>query len=234
MAVVRVVMAFLLGGCSDEFDVVNVESDRGQVEVDGVVGVAAKDPAARGDPEAVEGLVAAGVVADQGAAVYFDDVVHASLQPFGIEVEHLVGVVGGDRSSEPHLQPPPGLAGLGPGFDLAGRHTRVGEQEWGGEVVPAGVAEEIAQVWRVPGAIAQHALESRARGVEFIDRLAVQGFHGDGVGGRVEHHPLVGSGERGEHDVFFDGVDREDLVERLFRRPALHRPDRAADRDVDL
>jgi hypothetical protein len=47
-----------------------------QVEVDGVVGVAAEDPAARRDEQAIEAHVAA----DEGAAVDFGDVVHAPLQ----------------------------------------------------------------------------------------------------------------------------------------------------------
>src|ERR1700757_4507119 len=52
---------------ADEFNVVDVERDRGQVEVDGVVGVAAEHPPAGGDLQPAEVLVAAGVVADQGA-----------------------------------------------------------------------------------------------------------------------------------------------------------------------
>ena len=86
----------------------------------------------------------------------------------------------------------------------------------------------------IPGAIAQHAFESRACGFEFVDRLAIQGFHGDAVAGGVEHHLLVGASERGEHDVLVNSVHREDLVERFVRRPALHRPDRPADRDINL
>jgi hypothetical protein len=50
---------------ADEFDVVDVQGDRGQVEVDGVIGVAAEHPSAGGDLQHVEVLVAAGVVADQ-------------------------------------------------------------------------------------------------------------------------------------------------------------------------
>jgi hypothetical protein len=72
-----------------------------------------------------------------------------------------------------------------------------------------------------------------ARGFEFVDRLAVQGFHGDTVGGGVEHHLMIGTGERSEDDVLFDGVQREDSVERFLRRPALHRPDRPAGGDVN-
>jgi hypothetical protein len=86
----------------------------------------------------------------------------------------------------------------------------------------------------VPGTAPQHPLERRARLSEGLDWFTAEGLHGDGVGGGVEHHLLVGAGERGEHDVFGGRVQGQDLVERLPRRPALDRPDRAADRDVDL
>ena len=95
MAMVLVVMLHLFV-VADEFDFVDVEGDRGQIEVDGVVGVAAKDAPAGGYLQPAKVLVAAGVVADQGAAVDLDDVVHAPLQALGIEVEHLIRVVGGD------------------------------------------------------------------------------------------------------------------------------------------
>jgi len=61
------------------------------------------------------------------------------------------------------LQPPPGLAGLEPWFDLASLHSRIGEQERDGEVVPARVAEEVSEVQGVPGAVANHPTEAGAR-----------------------------------------------------------------------
>src|ERR1700744_2204746 len=75
---------------ADEVRVVDVERDRWQIEVHGVVGVTAKDPPAGGLLQATEVLVAVGVVADEGAAVALADVLHPALQPFGIEVEHLL------------------------------------------------------------------------------------------------------------------------------------------------
>ena len=60
----------------------DVQGDRRQVEVDGVVGLAAEHPPAGGDLQPVEVRVAAGVVADQGAAVDFDDVVQARCSPW--------------------------------------------------------------------------------------------------------------------------------------------------------
>ena len=86
---------------------------------------------------------------------------------------------------------------------------------------------------RVPGAVAQQPFESGARWFEFIDGLAVQGLHGDAVGGGVEHHLLIGTGERGKDDVLLSGVQREDLVEGFLRWPALHRPDRSADGNIN-
>jgi hypothetical protein len=64
--------------------------------------------------------------------------------------------------------------------------------------------------------------------------VAVESLHGDAVGGSVEHHLLVGAGEGGERDVLVGGVHGEDLVERHIFWPALHRPDRPADGDVNL
>jgi hypothetical protein len=72
-----------------------------------------------------------------------------------------------------------------------------------------------------------------ARGGELFDGFAVQGLHGDAVGGGIEDHLLVGAGERGEHDVLALGIHGQDLVERLVRGPAFHRPDRPAEGNVD-
>jgi hypothetical protein len=81
----------------------------------------------------------------------------------------------------------------------------------------------------IPVAVAQHAFEARACRFELLDEFPVESLHGDTVGRGVEHHPLVGAGERGKHDVLGGGVHGQDLIERLIFRPALHRPNRAAD-----
>jgi len=58
-------------------------------------------------------------------------------------------------------------------------------------------------------------------------------LHDDAVGRGVEHHLLVGAGERAEHDVLSGPVQGHDLIKRLVRRPALQGPDRAADGYLD-
>jgi hypothetical protein len=162
--------------------------------------VAAENPATGRDEQAIEALVSAGVVADEGAAVDFDDVVHAALQSGRVEIKHLVRVVRRDLRREAHVQAPPLLPGLVPWLGFAGPHVRVAEHERRGEVVPARVAQEVAEVQRVPGAVTQHALERRARPSERLDRFAAEGLHDDAVGGAPQ--PVAASGFDGQVGKF--------------------------------
>ena len=91
----------------------DVEGDGGQAALGGVVGVAAVDAAAGGKGQAVEGLVALGVVRGS-ATVGLGGVIKAAEQAVGAEVEDLLGAVGGDAGREGDVQPAPGLAVLLP------------------------------------------------------------------------------------------------------------------------
>jgi hypothetical protein len=152
----------------------------------------------------------------------------------GVVVEDRVRAVGRNVGGAADLQATPRLAGLLPRLELAGEHAGVGEQEWAGEVVPAGVAQEVAEVRSIPDGVSEHSLEGRAGGREGLDRFSVEGLQGDAVGGSVEDHLPVRARERGEHDVFSGRVDREELVEAPSRWPPLEPPDRAVDGDVGL
>jgi hypothetical protein len=77
-------------------------------------------------------------------------------------------------------------------------------------------------------------LKAARAGEKGFDGVAVERFHPDGVGGGVKHHLAIRPGERAEHDALGDSVERDDLIERRARRPALERLDWPADRDVNL
>ncbi len=89
-------------------------------------GFAAVDAAAGGKGQAVEGLVALGVVRGP-ATVGLDCVVQAAEQAVVAEVEDLFGAVGGDAGGEGSPQPAPGLVVLLPRADLADLDAGVGE-----------------------------------------------------------------------------------------------------------
>ncbi len=109
----------------------DIERDGGHAAVGGAVGVAAVDAAAGGEGQAIEGLVAPGVVRDWVAGVDLGGVVQAAEQPVGAEVEDLLGAVGGDAGGEGDVQPAPGLVVLVPWASLASLDAGVGEQERG-------------------------------------------------------------------------------------------------------
>src|SRR5260370_40889631 len=87
----------------------DIEGDGGLAAVGGTAGVAAVDAAARGEGQAVEGLVALGVVRDWVAGVDLGGVVRAAEQPVGAEVEDLLGAVGGDAGGGSGGRPGAGL-----------------------------------------------------------------------------------------------------------------------------
>jgi hypothetical protein len=86
-----------------KLDVADVERDGRLVQIDGVVRVASEDPSASGNAQSAEAAIPAAVVADEGAAQNFGDVVHSALQAHCVEIEHLLGIMRCDRGRKAHL-----------------------------------------------------------------------------------------------------------------------------------
>jgi hypothetical protein len=100
--------------------------------------------------ESVKGLRLVLVLGDENVAVDFHGVIHPPLHEVGAVVEDLLRAVRGDRSRERNVQTPPGLPVLLPGLELSRLDAGIREQKRRGQIVPAGVADEVADLQRVP------------------------------------------------------------------------------------
>src|SRR5215813_12753780 len=128
-------------GPSLEGDVLDVDRDRGHVQVHGAVRVAPEDAPPGGHDETAKGTVLGGVVRNERAAEDLGDVVQAPLEAVGVKVKDLPRVVGRHRGRKRDVQAAPRLPRLVPGRDLAGLDPRVCEYERRREVVPDRVAD---------------------------------------------------------------------------------------------
>src|SRR5919106_1254210 len=215
-----------------DFDVGDVERDRGLTLVSRPVCAAPIDATAGREYEPVKGLRLELILRDENVAIDFRGVIHPPLHEVGVVVEDLLRVVRGDRSRERDVQTPPGLAVLVPGFDLARLDARIRKQERRGQIVPAGVADEIADLQRVPRRRDFVSGERGAWVVAPLDRDLVVGVDDDPLRIDIEDRASLDAVERPHEDVLATRVELHRGLIAEYLGPPLSAPEWAADREA--
>src|SRR5580658_7525104 len=210
-----------------EGDVGDIDSDGDGIPDGRAVGVTDVDPATGGNHDPVELAVGRWVVDGGAAAQEVDAVVQAAEQPVVVEVVGLLAVMRHDRVRIGDQQGAPRLPVFVPRFGLLGGEVGAGEDKRRDEVVPVGLAGEVAGLELIPRRGTGRRGERR-RGVAALGQQhAVGGL--DRLPVRLPGRVLAGPPEWADDQSLVAGLAGQ---HHAVEQPglALQRPERAGDR----